>query len=351
MNKMILKLIPGLLPIIIYVIVDEFLGTRAGIYAAIIFGIIELVVIWVKEHKIDRFIIFDTLLIVVLGAVSIGLDSDIFFKLKPGIIGLIISFLLGISSFSKYQVMQLFFKRYLKNMQLNDFQWYQMLVQLKALFYISIFHTALVFYSIWFMSDKAWAFISSVLLYVLVALYFVFQLAKKKFPNVFNSDHELLPVVDDAGNLIGKASRKACHSNKLLLHPVVHLHVFDAQGKLFLQKRAQNKKVQPGKWDTAVGGHVDFGENIEQSLKREAAEELNLSDFNAQLIAKYLWESDIERELVFVFATTYNKNITVNRDEISEGKFWDVKEINDNLKSGIFTPNFTHEISKMQLLN
>ena len=46
----------------------------------------------------------------------------------------------------------------------------------------------------------------------------------------------------------------------MLLHPVVHLHVMREGGFLYLQKRAMDKDIQPGKWDTAVGGHVDFGE-------------------------------------------------------------------------------------------
>jgi isopentenyldiphosphate isomerase len=42
---------------------------------------------------------------------------------------------------------------------------------------------------------------------------------------------------------------------------VVHLHVFNSRGELYLQKRPEWKDIQPGKWDTAVGGHIDLGES------------------------------------------------------------------------------------------
>lgn len=52
---------------------------------------------------------------------------------------------------------------------------------------------------------------------------------------------ELFPIVNEKGDVIGSASRKECHSGTKKLHPVVHLHVFDSEGRLFLQKRSENK--------------------------------------------------------------------------------------------------------------
>ena len=85
-----------------------------------------------------------------------------------------------------------------------------------------------------------------------------------------NSDNseEIFPVVDAAGNVVGKATRGECHGGSMLLHPVVHLHVFNSRGELYLQKRPAWKDIQPGRWDTAVGGHVDYGETIAEALRR-----------------------------------------------------------------------------------
>ena len=157
---------------------------------------------------------------------------------------------------------------------------------------------------------------------------------------------EYFPVVSEDGKVIGKATRTECHSGTFLLHPVVHLHVFNTSGELYLQKRAMNKDIQPGKWDTSVGGHVDYGEEIEQALIREVREELDIEDFIPVFINRYKFVSDREAELVHSYYTIYNEPVTVDLSEISEGKFWKIKDIEENIGKGVFTPNFEQEFIK-----
>ncbi|MCK5249813.1 MAG: NUDIX domain-containing protein, partial [Spirochaetaceae bacterium] len=71
--------------------------------------------------------------------------------------------------------------------------------------------------------------------------------------------NEIFDLVDDEDRVIGRAGRDEVHGNPALLHRVVHVLVFDGRGRIFLQKRAEDKDVQPGRWDTSVGGHVDAG--------------------------------------------------------------------------------------------
>lgn len=88
-------------------------------------------------------------------------------------------------------------------------------------------------------------------------------------------DNECFDVIDGSGNIIGTATRKECHGNRDLTHRTVHVLVFNSAGELYLQKRSMNKNIQPGKWDTSVGGHLDLGENFQQAVHREMKEELN----------------------------------------------------------------------------
>lgn len=154
---------------------------------------------------------------------------------------------------------------------------------------------------------------------------------------------EYFPVVDEEGNVTGRASRTECHSGTFLLHPVVHLHVLNSSGDLYLQKRAGNKDVQPGKWDTSVGGHMDPDETVEQALRREVREELGIENFDPVFIHRYKFTSEIESELVHSFYSIYNGAIYPDPTEISEGRFWTKHEIEINLGKGIFTPNFESE--------
>ena len=67
---------------------------------------------------------------------------------------------------------------------------------------------------------------------------------------------EMLPIVEPNGAVVARASRSSCHSGTKLLHPVVHLHIIDRFGRIYLQRRSARKSLFPLYWDTAVGGHV-----------------------------------------------------------------------------------------------
>lgn len=157
-----------------------------------------------------------------------------------------------------------------------------------------------------------------------------------------DNSEEMFPLVDENGNIAGAATRGECHGGSKLLHPVVHLHVFDSQGRLYLQRRPDWKDIQPGKWDTAVGGHIDLGENVEMALKREAREELGITDFSPVFLKSYVFESDRERELVNAFKAVVNEDITPS-DELDGGRFWEIEEILSAIGKGMFTPNFENE--------
>ncbi|MCK4766164.1 MAG: NUDIX domain-containing protein [Candidatus Aminicenantes bacterium] len=342
------SLAPGFLPLLIFIAADAVWGTKIGLIVAIAVGLLEILVSYIKEKIIDKFILLDIGLIVLLGVVSILLDNPIFFKLKPALIELIFCVLLGVSIFSPVNIMLQMTKRYMKNIEFGAAQVQQMNKSLKVLFYIFIVHTVLIVYSAFFMSKGAWAFISGGLFYIMFGVYFVFELLKNKIKqkNMWAQykDEEWFDIVDEAGKVTGSAPRSVCHSAPGMLHPVVHIHVADNKNRIFLQKRSMSKKIQPGKWDTAVGGHASSGENIKDALKREAAEELGLTDFSAAFITKYVWETDVESELVFMFFARYNKAITINNpEEIDEGKFWKIKKIKENLGKGIFSANFEFE--------
>ena len=158
-----------------------------------------------------------------------------------------------------------------------------------------------------------------------------------------DNQQELFPIVDESGQVVGSATRGECHSGSKLLHPVVHLHVFNSNGDVYLQKRPDWKDIQPGKWDTAVGGHIDYGETPEEALLREVREELGITDFKPERVDKYAFESSRERELVYVHRTTYDGEIRPSTKELDGGRFWKMQEIREAIGKGVLTPNFESE--------
>lgn len=125
--------------------------------------------------------------------------------------------------------------------------------------------------------------------------------------------------------------------------------MFNSRGEVYLQKRPEWKDIQPGKWDTAVGGHIDYGEAPEQALRREVGEELGIRDFSAERVGMYVFESRRERELVYVHKTVYDGPVSPSAEELDGGRFWTLAEIRSAIGRNILTPNFESEFQRFFL--
>ena len=157
---------------------------------------------------------------------------------------------------------------------------------------------------------------------------------------------EIFDVVDLEDKVVGRESRTTVHGNPQLIHRVAHVLVFNSKGDLYLQKRSRLKDVQPGKWDTSVGGHLDSGETYYQAAKREMCEELGISSADITFLYKYLHSNDFESEYVSTFVCFWDGEININRDEIETGAFWRLDDIAEREQEGIFTPNFLDELKR-----
>ena len=153
---------------------------------------------------------------------------------------------------------------------------------------------------------------------------------------------EILPLIEPSGIVYGQASRAWCHGGggSKALHPVVHLHIIDREGRIYLQKRSRNKNRFPGFWDAAVGGHVSYGELALEALYREAIEELGFQGFNPILLGTHIYESPRDREFVFMYATIGHPDLDPDNGEVTEGKWWTFEELEEAFGKNIVAPPF-----------
>ncbi len=163
---------------------------------------------------------------------------------------------------------------------------------------------------------------------------------------------ELFEIVDDEGSVIGVAPRSKCHGDPSLAHRSVHVFVRNREGDVYLQKRSHTKDIQPGKWDSSVGGHLAPGETYEQAAKRELAEDLDVSVPEVSLVSlhSYVWRTPIETEHVRTSELQFEGALHPNPVEIDEGRFWSVAEIRRDYGRGIFTPNLEHELRLLSIV-
>ncbi|NNG00765.1 MAG: NUDIX domain-containing protein [Desulfobacteraceae bacterium] len=155
---------------------------------------------------------------------------------------------------------------------------------------------------------------------------------------------EYLDVVDSDDRVVGVASREEVHGRPHLIHRIARVLVFNSAGDLFLQKRSENKDVQPGKWDTSVGGHVDRGESYDAAAYRETQEELGIHPRKLTFLYKHLYQDGYESEYVQSYAFTWDSEFHLNTDEIQDGRFWQLDDITTAVDPSRFTPQLLDEL-------
>jgi isopentenyl-diphosphate delta-isomerase type 1 len=147
---------------------------------------------------------------------------------------------------------------------------------------------------------------------------------------------EWLDIVDDHNNVIGRALRSEVHRLQLK-HRSIHIAIFNQQGQILLQKRALTKDTGPGAWDSAVGGHVESGEDYDTAACRESEEELGLILPTPPTRLFILpAENNQGSEFVCVYHLVHDGPFTPNLDEISECRWFTHQELVAHLQDPTF---------------
>lgn len=89
-------------------------------------------------------------------------------------------------------------------------------------------------------------------------------------------DDEPLICVDAADNVVGHASKAACHDGQGILHRAFSVFLFNARGELLLQQRSAQKRLWPLYWANTCCSHPRRGEAMRDAAVRRVREEVGL---------------------------------------------------------------------------
>jgi len=130
---------------------------------------------------------------------------------------------------------------------------------------------------------------------------------------------DIFDIVNKHDEVIGRKPRSEVHAQGLL-HRAVHVLVFNSKGEIFLQKRSMKKDRQPGVWDSSCSGHVDSGEDYDETALRELGEELGLRLTAApQRLFKIDACEETDAEFVWVYRCKSEGPFQLHPDEIETG--------------------------------
>lgn len=137
---------------------------------------------------------------------------------------------------------------------------------------------------------------------------------------------EYLDIVNKFDQVIGQAPRAWIHRYNWP-HRASHLLIFNQEKKIFLQKRSQQKTIDPGLWDTSVGGHVNAGESYTACIYRETNEELGIHIPQVQFWFKLEAQPETFNEFIHVYHAHQEGPFQLHSEEIDEGKWVSLAEI------------------------
>ena len=151
---------------------------------------------------------------------------------------------------------------------------------------------------------------------------------------------EYLDIVDENGNPTGEKELRSVVHEKGLWHRTVHIYFYRVKNnviEILVHLRSKFKDLDPDKWDTRFGGHVDAGKNIKEATAREIKEEVGI-----ELKPEFLIKGEIKkydggnnREFCYVFYYNFlenNNSLEFNDGEVQAVKWMTNSEIADSMQ-------------------
>lgn len=147
---------------------------------------------------------------------------------------------------------------------------------------------------------------------------------------------ELLDIVDKNDQVIGQKLRSEIYLKKLSNFRVVNAFLINKEGKLWIPRRAKNKRIFPLCLDTSMGGHVLAGETYEQAFARELMEELriNVSIKPYEYIGSLNPNEHNTSAYMKVYLIRTNNIPDYNTNDFIEFFWFRPKELLDHINSG-----------------
>ncbi len=164
---------------------------------------------------------------------------------------------------------------------------------------------------------------------------------------------DMLILVDINDKPIGYEEKEKCHLIPMKLHRAFSVFIFNSKGQMLVQKRSAEKKTWPGFWANACCSHPRKGEELEAAAKRRLKEELGIACRLNRLFA-FEYKADYdkkwgEHELDHVFVGRHDGPFLINKNEVAEWKFADIRWLRTDMKKNPdkYTPWFKIAFEKV----
>ncbi|MBL7851412.1 MAG: isopentenyl-diphosphate Delta-isomerase [Cyclobacteriaceae bacterium] len=141
-------------------------------------------------------------------------------------------------------------------------------------------------------------------------------------------DHVVL--VDDNDRAIGTMEKLEAH-RKGLLHRAFSVLVYNSNGDILVQRRADSKYHSAGLWTNTCCSHPRPNESMVDACARRLREEMSI-EAEPRFLYKFTYRVElgdglVEHEVDHVFRATFDGQPRANPDEVQDWKFIPVADL------------------------
>jgi isopentenyl-diphosphate delta-isomerase len=145
---------------------------------------------------------------------------------------------------------------------------------------------------------------------------------------------EKVVLVDKHDNTIGSMEKMEAH-HRGALHRAFSVLLFNAEGKILLQKRSSRKYHSAGLWTNTCCSHPQPGEVIEDAARRRLREEMGI-DMQPEFAYKFIYKTELDQELIehefdYVFVGKFNGEPAINSEEVEDWKYADIDWVRQDM--------------------
>ena len=150
---------------------------------------------------------------------------------------------------------------------------------------------------------------------------------------------EILDIVDDQDNVVGKGPRKDI-KKRVLPHRLVKIVIINGKGEVLVHMRSSSKDTFPSHWDLGCAETLQSGESYEEAahrgLKEEFGIDVNPAELKHAFLFRYLYRTKEHQINYKIYNWFFNDSLTIQDEEVEEAKFLPIEEVKKLIKKGPF---------------
>lgn len=160
-----------------------------------------------------------------------------------------------------------------------------------------------------------------------------------------------VPIVDKKGNVLGKAiASEAINHKNGYINPVIRIAV-TSHGMLYLLPRPQCSSLEKGKIDLLMESYLLYGETLEQGVERMLQQTLPTAPRqNLHFNLMYPFENEVTNRLIYLFTLDLDNDSILCNKNFKGGKLWTFQQIEHNLYHNFFSSCFEYEFEHIKAI-